>query len=210
MIVENLGHASFRITGEKVSIIFDPYKDDSVPGLNFPKGISCNFLFISHDHFDHCGAEQVKIEKTENKVNFEEILVPHDKNNGSLRGMNKVHIISLDGYKIIHLGDIGTLDLNNDIIDKMKDADIVLCPINGFFTIGALDAIKLRDLIKPKLLIPMHYEVKSKCIGYPDNGQIDIFIRNMKSVYYCQHSQIEINDDVLKYDSIIFEDYTRR
>ena len=56
-----LGHASFLIHSKDFDIVLDPYRRDSVPGLNFPKGIVADKVFCSHHHFDHDASNLVTI-----------------------------------------------------------------------------------------------------------------------------------------------------
>ena len=60
MKIVNLGHASFLIKGNKISVLTDPYRDDSVPGLKMPR-ISANYVTCSHDHYDHDAKDLVKV-----------------------------------------------------------------------------------------------------------------------------------------------------
>ena len=42
-------------------------------------------------------------------------------------------------------------------MENIKDADILLIPVGGFYTIDAKTAVKIADIIKPEILIPMHF-----------------------------------------------------
>ena len=171
MKIINLGHACFKVEGEDASIIFDPYHDNYVPNLSLPKGLICNQLFISHEHEDHNARELIEV-KNNSKIMYETIEIPHDKNFGKDRGMNKIHIVYLENFKIVHLGDIGVLDIS---LLQLNNVDVLFVPINGFYTISSLEAIQLIKMIKPKIVIPMHYYNKDNQSGYHDGNQIDIF-----------------------------------
>ena len=56
-----LGHASFLIESKDYKIVLDPYKDNSVPNLRFPRGLVVDKVFCSHSHFDHNAIELVTI-----------------------------------------------------------------------------------------------------------------------------------------------------
>jgi len=70
------------------------------------------------------------------------------------------YIIELEnGFKIWHMGDTGLFGDMRWIAEHYKP-DLVLLPIGGRFTMDAADAAyALRELIKPKYAIPMHYRV---------------------------------------------------
>ena len=60
MEIVNLGHASFLIKGENISVVTDPYRNDSVPHLTMPR-VQANYVTVSHDHYDHDAKELVNI-----------------------------------------------------------------------------------------------------------------------------------------------------
>ena len=68
------------------------------------------------------------------------------------------YIIELEnGFKIWHMGDTGLFSDMKFISEHYKP-DLVLIPIGGNFTMAPDDAaFALRTWIKPKMVIPMHY-----------------------------------------------------
>lgn len=188
-----LGHSSFLIKTKDVSIAFDPYYDNSVPGLSYPKNIEANYIFISHDHQDHSARSNIKEIPTNYKLEYKLIKIPHDDVGGMKRGMNDVPIIKIDNLRIVHLGDIGDIkDIENNM--DLHNIDIMFCPINGHFTIGAKEGKKIIDILRPKIFIPMHYEIKEKGIGYPDGGQINLFKELVKDYQEIDNYEIDIED----------------
>lgn len=199
----NLGHAAFMIEHDGLSIVFDPYKDNSVPGLIFPKDIKSHYVFHSHEHDDHNAVDYVEKLSCDNSLKFIDVILPHDKKKGALRGLNTAKIVYFSDYSILHLGDIGDVDalITNP---QLRNIDIVLCPINGFYTISSLDALKAKEKLGWKLLIPMHYHRLSNNSGYPDNGQIAI-IRNANiNKLEVNETFIDITEDTFKHDVLIF------
>jgi L-ascorbate metabolism protein UlaG (beta-lactamase superfamily) len=61
-------------------------------------------------------------------------------------------VIEIDGVRVYHTGD-------TDLIPEMKDiqADVVLMPVSGTYVMTASEALEATDILKPKLVIPMHY-----------------------------------------------------
>lgn len=205
MKITNLGHASFLIEDDEVKVVFDPYKNDSVPGLVFPRNIECNFVFTSHNHLDHNGIELVNIIQTNHKLKSREIVFPHDKQNGQNRGFSIAKVVYFSDYSIAHLGDIGDIS-NVNLIKKLLGVDIILCPINGYYTISAEEAFKLKQLLPKSLLIPMHHEGRDHSYGYPDNGQINIFKKLFRDIYEVNDT-VEMTKDILNHDALIFNSY---
>lgn len=204
MKIINYGHACFKVIDDDVSVVFDPYRDDSVPGLSLPKDLEADYVFCSHDHYDHDAADKVKLSGKQPPLNMKSIVLNHDANGGKKRGKSIARILYFKDYLICHLGDCG--DVNEMLENEdLKDIDIVLCPINGFYTIGALDAIRLKRMLNWKLLIPMHYEIKQKGIGYPDGGQINIFIKSIDRFVTIQEKEVEITPRHFDFNYLIFD-----
>jgi L-ascorbate metabolism protein UlaG (beta-lactamase superfamily) len=70
------------------------------------------------------------------------------------------YIIEMEnGFRIWHMGDTGVFGDMKWIAEYYKP-DLVMLPIGGGFTMDAADAAyALRELIKPKYAMPMHYRV---------------------------------------------------
>ena len=204
MKITYLGHASFLIESKDGDVVFDPYYDGFVPGLTFPKGISADLCICSHSHRDHIASEYIKIKPNPKKINFSLFSIPHDKENGAKRGMNNICSCFLEGKQIVHLGDIGIVD--RSVLENIKHCDVIFVPINGFFTISSKEAKELFDFVEPKLIIPMHYEISDRGIGYPDGGQINQFISLFSNNLKVKKSSINLDDYLNKTDSVIFEE----
>lgn len=204
MKITFLGHASFLVESKDGDVVFDPYLNGSVPGLVFPKNICADACFCSHDHDDHIGKENVIIKSAPKRIDYSLFKIPHDKDGGRKRGMNNICLCKLEEKSIVHLGDIGVVD--KTVLSNIKGCDVLLIPINGFFTISAEEAKQVFDFVQPKLIIPMHYEIKNRRIGYPDGGQIDQFIKLFPNNLKVKNSSINLDDYLGKIDSVIFEE----
>ena len=79
-------------------------------------------------------------------------------------------IIELEnGFKIYHMGDTGMFG-DMKMIGEMYKPDLVLVPIGGNFTINPQQAaLALRDMIKPRFAIPMHYGTYPILAGKPED-----------------------------------------
>lgn len=200
--IVNLGHSCFMFQND-VSFLIDPYKNHSVPNLKMPS-VSVNKVFVSHEHHDHNGVDLVNIVPTDKEIKYKTITVPHDHHNGSKRGLNLMHIFYVDGYKIIHTGDLGCLP-SEEVLEEMKNTDILLAPINGYYTISAEELVKIMKLVNPKVTIPMHYYIKENGSGYPDGGQIDIFKRLVGTYKEIDDNYLEVNEELFKNRVVIFD-----
>ncbi len=200
MKIKFLGHASFFITSKMgTRLITDPYKAGAYDGgigyseINEPADI----VTISHEHDDHnyVGSIRGKPEivrdpakRSIKDVKIEGFTVYHDKSQGRERGKNTIFVLEIDGLRIVHLGDLGHT-LSEGDAKRLGRIDILFLPVGGFFTIDSTEARKVYELLKPRIVIPMHYKT-DKC-GFPI-AQVDNFIKDMDNVKRIAGSEIEI------------------
>lgn len=193
------GHSRFLVEENNSHILFDPYEDESVPGLTLPKGISVDAVYCSHEHADHNAAHLVH---AENKDPFpkELIVVPHDHHDGKKRGMNRMTIVNIHGIRLAHLGDIGRLPTKEEY--EKLNVDILLIPCGGYYTINALEAKEIIDTIDAGLTILMHYRNGKQ--GYDVLEEIhDIMQNEIPSIKQIDSSTIEVDQQMLNSHSII-------
>lgn len=200
-----LGHASFLIKSNLFDVVLDPYMIDSVPGLKFPKGIVADQVFCSHDHYDHCASDLVIIKANPQPVMVAESIVPHDRDGGIKRGMNTIRMFDIDDYKVVHLGDTGCVP-KKESIEKFANCDVLLAPINGFFTINPSELKEICKIINPRIVVPMHFYMKEKNSGYPDDDMFNKFKKEFPNIEY-----IDKELDLEKYKdyrgALVFKDY---
>ena len=171
MKIEYLGHACFRIDG---CLVIDPYKDGSVPGLS-PLRVKAAKVICTHGHADHSGVECVELDEAECELRVQEVASFHDDAGGSLRGPNTIFVItSASGEKLVHLGDLGHFP-DDEQLAAISDADYLLIPVGGYYTIDAATAVKICEAARPKCIIPMHY--RTDVSGYPELATVDEFVK---------------------------------
>ena len=172
MKIEYLGHACFLIDD---CLVIDPYKDGSVPGLT-PLRVTAGKVICTHGHADHSGVECAEIDDSRSgDLGIEEVPSFHDDQQGVLRGSNTIFVItSSDGEKLVHLGDLGHFP-NEEQLDAIRDADYLLIPVGGYYTIDAEMAVRICEAANPKHIIPMHYRTANS--GYPELAAVDEFVK---------------------------------
>ena len=177
-----IAHASAKIKN-KLTIYIDPYA-----GSEKDYDEKADIIFITHEHYDHCDPQKVKLiakedttiiaSKGECEDKLKEIeskkifvkegeefevkgvkvrVVPAYNLNKPYhpRGLGVGYIINIEGIKIYHTGD-------SDFIPEMRrlgreNIDIALLPISGTYVMNEEEAYELAVEIKPKLVIPIHY-----------------------------------------------------
>mgnify|MGYP001617502497 FL=1 len=92
------------------------------------------------------------------------------KNETHVGGEPVGFILELEnGFKIYHMGDTGLFG-DMKFIGEFYKPDLVLTPIGGNFTINAqLAGYAIREMIKPKYAIPMHYGTYPILAGKPED-----------------------------------------
>lgn len=182
MKLEWIGHACFRMTaGDGTVVITDPY-DDSV-GIEQPE-LRADLITMSHEHHDHnCTAHIVGSpviarglqEAAAGSVKTWAVGSFHDDAQGAKRGPNAMRIFLIDGLKVVHMGDQGCMP-DAQALDAIRDADIMLIPAGGTYTVDAEGARAIVLQARPRCVVPMH--VKTRRCGYPIAPVTD-FLRAM-------------------------------
>jgi len=159
------GHSCFEIKDD-ITLVTDPHDGKSI-GIPAPN-IEGDIILVSHDHYDHNSVKTVekigsKVVRDERKRNIYNVVIRgiktyHDENFGDSRGENIIFKFLIDDINFCHLGDLGHI-LEEDIAEKIGDVDILFIPVGGNFTIDANYAWKIVNLIKPSIIIPMHYKI---------------------------------------------------
>ena len=65
-------------------------------------------------------------------------------------------IIRINGHSIYHAGDTGVFG-DMQLIGELYEPEVALLPIGDRFTMGIKEATKAVELIRPEIVIPMHY-----------------------------------------------------
>lgn len=209
MKIKFLGHAAFLITSnEGVRIITDPYKPGCYgAGIKYdPITEEADIVTISHEHDDHnetkIKGQPVFIRETERKeikgIVINGVEVFHDKSSGKERGKDIIFNMLIDGLNVVHMGDVGHIISKSDV-EKLGNVDVLLIPVGGYFTIDANDADNIIELLKPKVVIPMHFKT-SKC-EFPI-APVEDFIRN-KEVKKVD-GELEVKKESLPSNSVIY------
>lgn len=186
MKLTRLGHACVLLEGSK-TIIIDPFLTDnpaaSVTAEELPK---VDIVLVTHDHFDHIG-DAVAIAKRDNAqlVVLHEITTIESVQTAGINavGMNiggtyriedvaisltpAVHsadhgdptgyIVTMDGKTVYHAGDTAVFGDMALIPQLHGPIDIACLPIGGHYTMDVHGAAMALELLKPKTVIPIHY-----------------------------------------------------
>jgi L-ascorbate metabolism protein UlaG (beta-lactamase superfamily) len=180
MEISWLGHSCFQLRGKNVTLITDPFS----PQLGRSLGkISAPIVTISHNHPGHNFAGGVggdpRIVHGPGEYEISDVLITgvasyHDNKHGQELGRNTMYVIHMDDLIVCHLGDLGHI-LQEEQLEEVADADVLLIPIGGQHTINAAQAAEVISQVEPHIVIPMHYHSSIDDASNP----LDKFCREM-------------------------------
>ena len=180
MNITYFGHSAFLIE----DLLTDPFLSGNPKCRTSPDEVSCNIICLTHDHDDHLG-DAFEIGKRNNAVivaiheianyaaskglrtegmniggtiivgdwQIKMVEALHSSNMGHPAGFILKHMEF--NKTIYHAGDTGLFSDMRLIGDE--GIDIAMLPIGDRYTMGIKDALRAVDLIRPELVIPMHY-----------------------------------------------------
>ncbi len=203
------GHACFEVKGSKVTVVLDPH-GGSV-GLPEPD-VKGDIVLASHGHFDHAtgiddvaapGAEKLvgfTGEKTVKEVRIKGIASYHDPKKGALRGENSIYVFEVDEVKFCHLGDLGHVP-SSEQVEEIGEVHVLFIPVGGVYTINAKEATETVNLIKPRIVVPMHYKVPGLTV---DVNGVDAFLKGKSNVKQIGGPEFEVNAESLPAETEIW------
>ena len=164
MIITCLGHAKFLLELENgMRLVTDPF--DASTGYPVVP-VRADAVLVSHQHHDHNALDTVQgytrvldtpgTHTLSTDVSVEAIEAFHDGEQGRLRGKTLLSVISAEGLRVAHLGDLGHLPDEKQAA-LLRDVDVLMVPVGGHYTIGPAQAKAVCDMLKPRVILPMHY-----------------------------------------------------
>ena len=204
MEISWLGHSCFVLRGKNVTLIADPFS----PQLRHLQGeplklgkVNAPIVTISHNHPGHNYAEGVggnpRVVRGPGEYEISDVLITgvasyHDNKRGAELGRNTIYVIHMDDLVICHLGDLGHT-LQEEQLEEVADADILLIPISGQHVLNAAQAAEVISQVEPRMVIPMHYHPSHSETPDP----LDKFCREMGIEAINSQSKLVITHSTL-------------
>ncbi|MEM4475293.1 MAG: MBL fold metallo-hydrolase [Fervidicoccaceae archaeon] len=198
------GHACFELrTSSGTVVVFDPHDGKSI-GLKAPN-VKADIVIVSHNHFDHNAAELVArpgalvIKERAAEIRRGEISVKgfptyHDESMGTKRGRNVVYKVRADDVDFVHLGDLGHVP-SPELVEELRGVGVLFVPVGGTFTIGPREAVRVIELLEPKIAVPMHYKVTG--LNLPLSGLEEFAALSKWPFARLGSSELEVNSNNL-------------
>ena len=172
MKIKWYGHACFRIEGDDIRIVTDPYTP-AVAGLD-PMDEPADVVVMSSatDRF-HSNASMIPgdpeiLNALEisgrgpvevNDVAFEALPTMESLTHKESPDENAIYRFELEGISILHLGDLGNPLTDEQLALLRGRVDILLALSGGPPTIELEDLEQAIEEIRPRVVIPMHYQI---------------------------------------------------
>ena len=186
LVIKSLGHSSFLINSKEKSILINPFKAiGCASNLKEPKEVNADFILASSRLPDEGYNPNDQLMFVEpGFYQFEDILlngisVPHDRVGGRRFGMATVWSWEQNDLKIVHMGGAaGNIDISSQII--LSRPDILFISIGGGIkSYDGQEASRIVKLLKPNVVIPVHFDRGKKINKECDFSNADLFIENM-------------------------------
>ena len=164
MEISWLGHACFQLRGKNVTLITDPFSPQQGEPLRLSK-INPAIITLSHNHSNftpQTGGEPYIVHGP-GEYEISDVLITgvastHADKQGQAYRRNTMYVIHLDDVMICHLGALGHT-LQDEQLEEVADADVLLIPIGGENSLNATQAVEVISQIEPRIVIPMLYPV---------------------------------------------------
>ncbi len=178
-----IGHSAIKLEGAHI-VYIDPFLTGNPLATTSVDQIDkADYVIVTHDHDDHkgdafdicnktgatlVGVHEVSVDagkeglKSEGmniggtlsleNINIHMVNAQHSTANGHQAGV----VIEMDGATVYHPGDTGLFG-DMKIIGEFFDIDLAFLPIGDRYTMGIRSAAKAVEYLKPKKVVPMHY-----------------------------------------------------
>ncbi|MFQ6080044.1 MAG: metal-dependent hydrolase [Candidatus Bathyarchaeia archaeon] len=181
-----LGHSGFEIELMNRIVLVDPWLDGNpLAPMRVADLKKADIVCVTHDHPDHLGdAIQICKQTGATFVGIYELSVYAQEEgvketvginiggtvdvkgirismvqafHSSTRGAPTGFIIKAEGKTIYHAGDTSLFG-DMGLIGEIHRPNIALIPIGDYYTMGPREAAEAVKLIRPAIVIPMHYQ----------------------------------------------------
>jgi L-ascorbate metabolism protein UlaG (beta-lactamase superfamily) len=204
------GQSAFRLSGER-TIMIDPFRSDAEAeaasmGLKFEyppiEDGPADLLLITHEHFDHNGAEAIlcsgpAIRSTAGRFDSPvgdviAVASEHDRVAGTELGPNTIFRFELDGLVCCHLGDFGQSELRPAQLRALGEPDLVMIPAGGFSTIGGEVAAAVARALNPRLVVAMHFRTDAIDFLEPPDAFLNAVSGNVQQLPASEFDPSEV------------------
>ena len=181
------GHSALQLETGDHTLLVDPFISDNPHTDAAPEDFTPDYIVLTHAHGDHVGDTEALAGRTGatiissfeianyygkdlkvhpmnpggsyefpfGKVNFTPAWHSSSFPDGTYGGMPMGVVIQAGGKRVYHAGD--TALFSDMALIGRGGLDVAFLPIGSNFTMGPDDAVEAVKLLKPKQVVPVHY-----------------------------------------------------
>ncbi|GAB5602580.1 metal-dependent hydrolase [Thermus sp. FJN-A] len=185
--IRYLGHSAVWLSDGKTKVVIDPFLTGNPLAPLGVGEVQADLILVTHAHGDHWGDAVALSRKGGVVVSTFEIATYAEKHgakslpmnlggthrfeggwlkwtpawhsssfpDGTYGGMPMGVVLELGGKRVYHAGDTALFS-DMRLIGEMG-LDLAFLPIGDHFTMGPEDALKALELLRPKKVVPIHY-----------------------------------------------------
>ena len=177
------GHSCFLLDDGKYKVLTDPFLTENPLAAAKPEDIECDYILVSHGHFDHLGqAEEIAKRTGAQVLAIPEILGTmagvngHGMNVGgtvklpfgSVKMVPAIHscmvaggiaagfVVEIGGQVVYFAGDTALFS-DMKLIGELCGVTVAVLPIGDNFTMGIKEATMAAEFVGAGKVIPIHY-----------------------------------------------------
>ena len=173
-----LGQSCFVIQTPETTILTDPFNERMGYSVTRVEGV--DVVTVSHEHGDHNnvamaagepivlrglgegGKSFSPVERKINDVRIVSVNSYHDESEGQKRGRNAIFVFEIAvgdrPVRLVHMGDFGEPRLSEEQAKAIGRPDLLMLPVGGYYTIGAPEANRIIEKLRPRVVVPMHWK----------------------------------------------------
>jgi L-ascorbate metabolism protein UlaG (beta-lactamase superfamily) len=197
MRVTYLGHASFKVESDGKTVFVDPWLNGPTSPIKVNDVQKADIVLVTHDHGDHGYQEAIEICKKTGAyfvaINELAIQAREDEGLEKVHPLNIGGSVNVGGVEITlvqafhscevgaptgfivkfpsdtfyHAGDTG-LFAAMELFGQLYEIDVFFAPIGSYYTMDIDQAALATKLVKPKVVVPMHYNTFPAIEANPD------------------------------------------
>ena len=173
MKIRFYAHASFRLEADGLAVITDPYTPGPHNSGFDPIDELADIVIMSsatdpfHSDPSHVRGDPIVVNALELPAEGADVRELHIRPFPAMESMtfdygrdpdaNAMYLFTLDGLRVLHMGDIGN-PVSEEHLDALRDNVDLLFALTGAHATIALDDLDAAiDAIGPRVVIPMHY-----------------------------------------------------
>jgi hypothetical protein len=172
MIITYQGLESFKVQFGDMVLGFNPPSKESES--KSPK-FGADIALISIEDKDFNGADNLSFGEKKpfiisgpGEYDIKGVVIkglPSVSRYGGSEKINTIYIVTLESVRLCFLGALANKNLSPEVFEELEDIGVLFVPIGGDGVLSAADAYEFAVSLEPGIIIPMHFDPKSKALN---------------------------------------------